>query len=159
MLLWCILPRDVRTLTFVPTSRFFRIKPLTVRLFRGAANDHVAGYPVRPHTNFVSRNRDLLGIPDTAFVLIATVLQSMVSRWAYVPGGLLLCQAFSRASGLVGSDHSRAAFHFHSEPRDPNFFSGNRQKPGEASGFFEKSDGSKEWGTNPYHCDTTERAS
>ncbi|CAJ1401374.1 unnamed protein product [Effrenium voratum] len=60
---------------------------------------------------FTRRNRDLLGIPDTAFVLIATVLQSMVSRWAYVPGGLLLCQVCpegleSTMFALLGGCHN-----------------------------------------------------
>ena len=32
------------------------------------------------------------GVPDDVFVLGGTVLQNVFARWAYVPGGLLLCQ-------------------------------------------------------------------
>lgn len=40
---------------------------------------------------FTRRNIEW-GIPDDLFVLGGTVLQNVFVRWAYVPGGLLLCQ-------------------------------------------------------------------
>eukprot|EP00438_Fugacium_kawagutii_P003481 Skav218362 [mRNA] locus=scaffold2066:70840:72486:+ [translate_table: standard] len=40
---------------------------------------------------YTRRNIDW-GIPDDVFVLGGTVLQNVFVRWAYVPGGLLLCQ-------------------------------------------------------------------
>ena len=40
---------------------------------------------------FTRRNVEW-GIPDDLFVLSGTVLQNVFARWAYVPGGLLLCQ-------------------------------------------------------------------
>lgn len=39
-----------------------------------------------------TRENLVLGIPDDVFVLGGTVLQNVFARWAYVPGGLLLCQ-------------------------------------------------------------------